>query len=66
MSIKKGAFKKINEKYQHSSTNNEKKTNSKIETKLPKSEYESNGRPILNIDVDDINLSSSINEYLGQ
>lgn len=42
------------------------KTTKKNKPKIPKSEYDENGDPILMVpDIDDIKLSSEINRYFG-
>lgn len=60
-------------KTQKESTQSKKKSNEKpvselpknLSTKLPKSEYDNNGRPILNIDnLDDTDLSNQIGRLL--
>lgn len=61
------------QKTQKESTQSKKKSNEKpvselpknLSTKLPKSEYDNNGRPILNIDnLDDTDLSNQIGRLL--
>lgn len=45
--------------------NNNEELQKQLSTKLPKSEYDNNGRPILNIDgLDDTDLSNQIGQFL--
>ena len=44
--------------------NIEKKKPNKLTTRLPKSEYDEAGDPILNIEVDDLNLNESASKLL--